>query len=183
MSLNDTFSKEIQAKRESQLKYLATGNTESQVDLREIAIMLLAEATASEVESAYSNDEPFGALHDDFLRSGAEICETFTDTIRDAGIDIEPELREAKVLALRIIKSIDAHLKGEATFEEMYKEFKAGAHREILRGLGHGVSFWDDYRYEDFGQDDLPETGLFESCYDEAHIVLTKLAAHREQNP
>ncbi|MEG3877895.1 hypothetical protein QT972_10985 [Microcoleus sp. herbarium7] len=163
---------------------MSLDTSEPIVDLHEIAIMLLAEATASEVENAFSNDEPFGDLYDDFLRSGAEICETFMCTILDSGIDIEPELRRAKVLALRIIKSIDAHLKGGFTFEEMYKVSKKGAHRQILSGLGHGVSFWDDCRHEDFGQDKNSHTvGYFESCYDEAYTVLTKLAAHREQNP
>ena len=189
--------------RVAKLHYLVPGSTEeSIVDLREIAIMLLADATANEVENAYSysNNEPFGVLCDDFLLSDVEICETlintmldarinakicekFMCTMLDAGIDIEPELVATEALALKIIESIDAHLKGGATFEEMYKEFKGGAHREVLRGLGHGVSFWDDYRPEDFGQDELPEIGWFEPCYDEAYMVLTKLVAHREQNP
>ena len=163
---------------------MSLNTSEPIVDLREIAIMLLAEATASEVENAFSNDEPFGVLYDDFLRSGAEICKTFTTTMHDAGIDIEPELLGAEALAIKIIKSIDAHLKRGFTFEKMYAVSKKGAHRQVLSGLGHGVSFWDDYRHEDFDQDSYdPTVGCFESCYDEAYMVLTKLVAHREQNP
>ena len=175
MSLNTSVS------RVAKLQYLATGNTESMVDVREIAIMLLAEATASEVEDTDSQPN-FNHLFREFVRSGEDICETFMDTMLDAGIDIEPELVAAEALALKIIKSIDAHLTGGFTFEEMYEASKSGALRQVLSGLGHGVSFWDDYRPEDFGQDKHGRTvGRFESCYDEAYMVLTKLAAHREQ--
>ena len=183
MSFHDDFAKRNQIKREAQLKYLATGNTESQVDLREIAIMLLANATASEVESPGEDPEfDFSYLLREFVRPQEDICETFRATVLDEGIDIESEILAAEAHALKVIESIDANLKN-FTFEEMYETSRAGAYREICRGVGHGISFWDDHDPEDFGQDELPKIGYFESCYDEAYRVLTKLVAHREQNP
>lgn len=170
--------------RVAKLHYLVPGSTEeSMVDLREIAIMLLADATANEVEDSdfWPN---FNHLSSEFVHSGEDICKTFMDTMLDAGIDIEPELVAAEALALKIIESIDAHLKGGFTFEEMYKTSKIGAHRQVVSAFGYGVSFWDDHRPEDFGQDKHGRTvGCFESCYDEAYMLLTKLVAHREQNP
>ncbi len=180
MSLDTYFARKSQAEREAELKYLATGNRESIVDLREIAIMLLADATASEVENQEGTPN-FYHLHDDFVRSGEDICETFRATVLDEGIDIEREILGAQVLALKIIKSIDANLK-DFTFEEMYETSEADAHREICRGIGHGLSFWDDNDYQDFGFLEMPKIGYFEPCHAEAYSVLTKLVAHREQN-
>ncbi|MEO8894125.1 MAG: hypothetical protein ABI417_21785, partial [Coleofasciculaceae cyanobacterium] len=55
---------------------------------------------------------------------------------------------------------------------------KRAACCEILRCVQYGVSFWDDYDYEDFGQFDLPKVGYFESPYSEAYDVLVKFVNH-----
>jgi len=72
--------------QEQLLQYCAVGVPDDEsVDLRELAIMLLADAVASEVR-----DSEFHCLRKEFLRPQEEICEIFTDATQN--IDIEPEI-------------------------------------------------------------------------------------------
>jgi hypothetical protein len=164
------------------LPYVATGipDAESEVNLRELAIMLLADCVASEVENSEENAE-FYLLRKEFVRPGGEICELFTIAIEEAKIDIESELRAIETSVMRMIFVIDSNLKDNFTFAKMWETDKGVACREILRSVGHGVSFWDDYDPEDFGQSDRPNVGWFESPHNECYDVLTKLVIHIQQ--
>lgn len=160
------------------LQYVATGiPNEPEVDLRELAIMLLADCVASEVES---NDE-FNLLRKEFMRPQQDICELFTNAVEEAGLDIESELVVIETSVIRLIFVIDSKLESGFTFAKMWETDKKAACREILRSVGHDVSFWDDYDPEDFGQSDLPEVGWFESPYYQCNSVLTKFVAHIQQ--
>lgn len=161
------------------LQYLATGvtNDESQVDLRELAEMLLADCVASEVES---NDE-FHLLRKEFMRPQQDICKLFINAVEEAGIDIDTELLAIERDVIAMIIAIDSKLENGFTFAKMWKTDRKAACREILRSVGHGVSFWDDYAPEDFGQPDCPDVGLFESPHSECYEILTKFVAYIHQ--
>lgn len=164
---------------EQLLQYLATGipNDKSQVDLRELAEMLLADCVASEVAT---NDE-FNLLRKEFMRPQSDICKLFATAIEEAGIDIDAELLAIERDAIAMIFAINSKLESGFTFAKMWEINKTAACREIRRSVGHGVSFWDDYNYEDFGQSDHPDVDLFESPHDECYEVLAKLVAHIQQ--
>lgn len=154
------------------IEQYAVSVSESTIDLREIAIMLLADSTANEVQ------EPESEFHDfetRFNRSQEDVCDLFVCEM--SGIDIETELKSVEESVERMILSVNSNLVG-LTFEEMWKTDEKGARREILRCVGHGVSFWDDYDPQDFGQSDRPRVGYFESPYNEAYDCLVKLVNH-----
>ncbi len=152
-------------------------NDKSKVNLRELATMLLADCVASEVES---NDE-FCLLRKEFMRPQEDICELFTNAIEEAGIDIDTELLAIETSVMQMICVIDSKLEDNFTFAKMWETDKNAACREILRSVGHGVSFWDDYDPNDFGQSDHPDVGWFESPYSECYTVLTKFVARIQQ--
>ena len=159
------------------LQYLATGipDDETEIDLQEIAMMLLADVVASEVENPGEDLVGIELLRKEFVRPQEDICELFADFIEEANIDITSELDAVQASVRQMIRVIDANLKDDFTFEKMWAISRSAACYEILRSVGHGVSFWDDYDYEDFGQLDLPEVGWFESPYNQAYDVITKI--------
>jgi hypothetical protein len=182
MSLSKDVSVKTQNSREALLCWLATGNNRERSVLRRIAILLLVEAVSSECECKSDNSEvqDFSFLWNQLFASGCEMTDTFMSAVGNTDVDIEPELRACEMRSIEIIESINANLKN-FTFADMWKISSNDALSEILRVIGHGVSFWDNHNPEDYDQDMLPKVGRFESCYNEAHLVLTKLADHFNQ--
>jgi len=146
---------------------------ETAIDFRSIAMMLLADAVVSETEN--SEDSEFRSLRERFVQPRQDICELFADEISMSGIDIEIEVQSVEASVKKMILAIDAGLEDAFTFLQMWETDKSAAHREIARCVGMGVSFWDDYDPEDFGQSTHPKVGYFESPYSEAYDVLVKL--------
>lgn len=93
----------------------------------------------------------------------------------------EHHINRIETSVMQMICVIDSKLEDNFTFAKMWETDKNAACREILRSVGHGVSFWDDYDPNDFGQSDHPDVGWFESPYSECYTVLTKFVAHIQQ--
>jgi len=152
---------------------------ETAIDFRSIATMLLADAVVSETEN--SEDSEFRSLRERFCQPQQDICDLFAYEISESGIDIDVEVKSVEESIKKMILVIDTGLK-DFTFEEMWETDKSAAHREVLRCVGHGVSFWDDCDPEDFGQSSRPDVGNFESPYGEVYDVLVKLTNHERES-
>ena len=181
MSLSKDYSPKTQETREALLQWMGAGDNRQNSILRRVAILLLTDAVDSECQNVPEDSESpdFTFLWSALFASGQEMTTTFMSAVQKSGVDIEPELLACELKAIEIIESINANLKG-FTFSDMWRSSPGDALSEVLRAIGHGVSFWDNHRPEDFGQDDSPKLGWFETCYDQGYMVCTKLATHFE---
>jgi hypothetical protein len=181
-----SLAKDVLVKRqnscEALLCWLAIGNNREKSVLRRIAILLLVDAVSCECENKSDDPESqdFSFLWSELFASGCEKTDTFILAISNTDIDIESELIACEMRGIEIVETINANLKS-FTFADMWKIAPNDVFSEILRVIGHGVSFWDNHNPEDYGQDTLPKVGWFESCYDEAQLVLVKLADYFKQ--
>lgn len=165
--------------RQSLLTWMATGDNRKRSILRRVAILLLTDAVASEVENKSDDPESpdFRFLWKKLFAPGREMTDTFMSAVQDLGVDIEPELLACEIRGIEIIESINANLT-DFSFANMWRISPNDALSEIMRALGHGVSFWDNHRLSAFGFDELPKIGNFEGCCDEAYTALVKIVEY-----
>src|SRR4028119_375985 len=145
--------------------------SESPSTVEDIIDLILSDTISTLVES----DEGYSHLRPLFIQSGEDIVENYKDAI--AFIDLSAEYQSLHPLVENIIHNIGADL-----FVDMLDADEDKAYSEVLRCFGHGVSFWDNYDYKDFGFSEMPQLRTtLEQPYDIATQVLDKIAeAHPE---
>lgn len=142
--------------------------------VEDIIDLIVAESIATLVET----EGDYSHLHDLFIRSGEDIVENYTSS--KYGIDLSTEYQSLHPLVEQVIDNIGANL-----FFMMWESDGSSTFYEVLRCFGHGVSFWDNWKYQDFGFNEMPQLRTtLESPYDIASIILDKIAEqHSEYQP
>ena len=153
----------------------------------ELALTLLADAVASEVENSDSEHSPIPEdLRDEMrahiIRPQEDIVEMVRDEAARCGLDLE------KFLPVELIDEMaDAFLKasgGKLTLADLYEEDEQAAHRFVMGAEGHGINADDDTHMAEW----LKEQGVdldkmhylnFEGPHDQAYeFIQAWLAAY-----
>lgn len=138
--------------------------------VEDIIDLIVAESIATLVET----QDDYSHLHDLFIRSGQDIVENYTSS--KYGIDLSTEYQSLHPLVEQVIDIIGSNL-----FCDMWDADESSTLSEVLRCFGHGTSFWDNHKYQDFGFNEMPKLKTtLESPYDIASTILDKIA---EQHP
>jgi hypothetical protein len=145
--------------------------SESPYTVKEILDLILADTISTLVES----DEGYSHLCPLLIQPGEDIVENYKTAKED--LDLSAEYQALHPLVENIINNIGADL-----FVDMLDTDEDKAYSEVLRCFEHGVSFWDDYDYKDFGFSEMPRLKTtLEQPYDIATQILDKIAeAHPE---
>jgi hypothetical protein len=133
--------------------------------------LILADTISTLVES----EEDYSHLCSLFIQSGEDIFENYKDTKKS--LNLSAEYQSLHSLVEQVIDNIGSDL-----FTDMLDTDKNSTYSEILRCFGHGVSFWDNNDYKDFGFSEMPQLRtILEPPYDIATQILDKIAeAHPE---
>lgn len=143
-------------------------------DLKKIAVEILAASCASLViENEYSEIKEY------FIISQECIIETFANTIEDFSLDISKELEGVIIWVTKAIEGINNfYSKSENpgfSFNSLWRMDSKAAIREVHRVSGLGISFWDDYSYEEHGFSNIPKVPYLEYSYSLALDIFDKL--------
>lgn len=142
--------------------------------VEDIINLIVAESIATLVET----EDDYSRLHDLFIRSGEDIVENYASS--KYGIDLSTEYQSLHPLVEQVIDTIGSDL-----FCDMWDADESSTLSEVLRCFGHGVSFWDNHNYQDFGFNEMPKLKTtLESPHDIASTILDKITDyHPEYQP
>lgn len=139
--------------------------TERPEMVESIIDLIIADSIATLVET----DDPYSHLLRLFIRPGEDIVENYKSAKQ--GIDLSTEYQALIPFVEQLIDNIGSDL-----FTDMLDTDDNAAHSEVLRCFGHGVSFWDDHYYEDFGFSETPRLKTtLEQPYNVASQILDKI--------
>jgi hypothetical protein len=143
-------------------------------DLKRIAVEILAVSCAS-----LTDEKEFFDIKKYLIVPQECIVETFVETVSHFKLDISYELDQVTHWVTKAIEGINNfYSKSENpgfTFSDLWEMDSKAAIRELHRVSGLGISFWDDYSYEEHGFSTIPEVPYIESPYFLALDVLDKL--------
>lgn len=121
------------------------------------------------------DDETYSHLRPLFIQPQQDIVQLYKQIMEPVDylffvVDLMPLVRQ-------VIASIGIDL-----FTDMLDTDEESTHSEVLRCFGHGVSFWDNHNYRDFGFSEVPRLKTtLEQPWDIATQILDKIAeAHPE---
>lgn len=138
--------------------------------VRSILELIMADTIVSLIE----DNENYSYLIPLFIQPSEDIVTNYKQVT--AGIFLFDEYRQLLSLIDQLIDNIGADL-----FTNMVDTDENSAYSEILRCFGHGVSFWDNHNYQDFGFSEMPQLKkTFENPHNVASQILNKIA---EANP
>lgn len=152
---------------------------------KKAALLLLAEAAASQAESDFQeNDTDENSyILEQMVRSQEDLMDTVPQAAEEHGLDIN------QYLPFKLVNEMDAAVKKNwgLTLEELAEKINEDAALATVLGmLGHGVSAWDDYKEQllALGIDKDKDLGYFESAYDEGSRFIEDMkVAVKELNP
>lgn len=143
-------------------------------DLKKIAVEILASSCAYLV-----TENDFLCLKEYIIVPQKCIVETFISTVEDFSLDISEEVGKVVIWVTKAIEGINESYSTSEnpgfTFLSLWNMDSKAAIRELHRVSGLGISFWDDYSYEEHGFSNIPEVPYIESPYYSAINVLDKL--------
>jgi len=146
--------------------------SESPSTVKDIIDLILADTVTIIVNTELGYKLQFSNY---FSQCGLDVVELYKTAKED--LDLSAEYLALHPLVEQVIDNIGADL-----FTDMLDTDENSAYSEVLRCFGHGVSFWDNHDYKDFGFFEMPRLKTtLEHPYDIATQILDKIAeAHPE---
>lgn len=133
---------------------------------QELALILLADAVASELENTQSS------LLKKVVRPQTDIIENVRELAREHNISLIPYLPMGHIKKIEDAYNNTKWAK-VLSFDDLIEEYDTDAGRLVLNAVGHGVSLEDDNSFDELKEehslDDFDMECSLESPYDDAY--------------